>query len=318
MKLLKKLISKPKIFQRVIGLKFEQFRLVANRLKPIWEQAELLRKTRDFRKRGIGGGRPYELAIDEMVIMFLLYYKTYITQEFVGCMVNLDQANVSRLLKKMLPLIHQAADPEFATYLVKAKEEFDKTPAASRINTWSAFLQKYPDLKDVSTDATEQQCYRLSDYEEQKKYYSGKKKKHVLKTQISISALGRILDVSATVPGSVHDKKLIDQERTVEKFPEKTTQRFDSGYQGLVEEYPKHYVITPTKKQRNKELSPLAKEMNRVHSKRRVIAEHGISRIKKFRICSGLYRGKMSDYNKVFRNVVALINFKLATSTINV
>lgn len=319
MKLLIKLTSKPKTFQRIFGLKFDQFQLLVKRLSPLWEQTEFSRRTYDSRVRKVGGGRPYLLeTLDAMVVTLLLYYKTYLTQEFIGCIVGLDQANVSRLLKKLLPLIEQSADPELATYLAKVKEEFDKIPPANRINNWNAFVRRYPDLKDVSTDATEQQCYRSTDYETQKKYYSGKKKKHVLKTQISVSESCRILDVSATVPGSVHDKKLIDNERTVEKFPEKTCQRFDSGYQGIAEEYPNHYVVLPNKKPRNKELSPLAKELNHANSKRRVIAEHALSRIKKFRICSGLYRGKLSDYNTVFRNVVALINFKLTTASMAV
>ena len=151
------------------------------------------------------------------------------------------------------------------------------------------FLKQYPDLKEACTDATEQQCYRSTDYETQKKYYSGKKKKHSLKTQITVAESGRVLDVSKTVPGSVHDKVLIDQEKTVIKLPKKTVQRLDLGYQGLIEEHPKYYIILPHKKMRGKELSPLIKELNQIHSRRRIIVENVISRIKKFKICSGLY-----------------------------
>ncbi|MCC7414951.1 MAG: transposase family protein, partial [Epsilonproteobacteria bacterium] len=43
-----------------------------------------------------------------------VYYKTYMTQEFLGWLLNLDQSNVSRLINKILPLIELAADPEFA------------------------------------------------------------------------------------------------------------------------------------------------------------------------------------------------------------
>ena len=59
---------------------------------------------------------------------------------------------------------------------------------------------------------------------------------------------GKILDISGTYPGNVHDKKVIDQEKTVQKFPEKTCQRFDSGYQGVPRENPNYYAITPIKK----------------------------------------------------------------------
>ena len=316
MKLLEKLITKPKTFQRMLGLKFEQFELLLKRLNPIWKRAELSRKARESRKRNIGGGRPYHFKkLAEMVATVLLYYKTYATQELVGLIVGLDQGNVSRLLKKMLPLIEQAADPELATYLAQAKRAFEAMPSKDKIADWIAFLKKYPDLKEVSTDATEQPCYRSVDYEKQKAYYSGKKKRHELKTQISVAGSGRALNISATVPGSIHDKKLIDQECTVKKFPERTVQRFDSGYQGLAKEHPKHYIVTPNKKFRGEDLPPLEKELNRAHSKRRVIVENVLSRIKKFRICSNLYRGDIDDYNDIFRNVVALVNFKLTTAS---
>ena len=36
--------------------------------------------------------------------------------------------------------------------------------AYQRINNWRDFLEKHPDLIEVSIDATEQQCYRSSDY----------------------------------------------------------------------------------------------------------------------------------------------------------
>jgi hypothetical protein len=319
MKLLQKLITKPKIFQRTLGLDFAQFKLLILRMKPLWKQAECERRKRKSRQRKIGGGRPYNCkTLDDMTAIVLLYYKTYMTQELIGLIAGLDQSNVSRLLKKILPLIEQAADPELATYLAQAKDAFEKIPPHQRLNDFGTFLQKYPDLKEVATDATEQQCYRSENYETQKKYYSGKTKQHSLKTQISVSITGRVLDVSETVPGSIHDKKLADQENTVRKFPERTVQRMDSGYQGMIKEHPEFYIVLPHKKPRKEELSPLAKELNRTHSKRRVIVENVLSRIKKFRISAGLYRGDIGDYNAIFRNIVALINFKLATTVVSV
>ena len=314
MKLLKKLITKPQIFKRTIGLSLDQFKMYAQSLTPIWRQAEQKRKLRATRYRKIGGGRQYNCkTIEEMLAIVFLYYKSYWTQEFIGALFDLDQSNVSRLLKKMLPLIEKAADPELAVYLQQAKVEFAQISPNQRINNWRDFLEKHPDLREVSIDATEQQCYRSSDYQTQKLYYSGKQKCHSLKTQIAVSVSGRILDVSETVPGSMHDKKLIDAEETIFKFPQQTVQRLDSGYQGLVKSHPKFYIITPHKKPHKQELSPLAKELNKAHSKRRVIVENVLSRIKKFRILSGLYRGDINDYNQVFRNVAALNNLKLAT-----
>ena len=49
MKLLKKLITKPQIFKRTIGLSLDQFKMYAQSLTPIWRQAEQKRKLRAIR-----------------------------------------------------------------------------------------------------------------------------------------------------------------------------------------------------------------------------------------------------------------------------
>lgn len=314
MKFLEKLIRKTNIFQRTIGLTIQQFDLLVEKVAPHWNIEEETRKLQRKRKRKIGAGHPYKLQdLRQKTLAVLLYYKLYLTQEFLGVVIDLDQANISRLLKKILPLIEKAADPEMATYFNKIK---DAHAAAEKTNDWAIFFTKYPEFKDVSTDATEQQCYRSHDNDIQKEHYSGKKKRHTLKTQISVTSSGRILDVSKSYPGSIHDKTVLDQEETIKKFPIKTCLRFDSGYQGVKEDNPDHYIVLPTKKPKGKELSGLAKEHNRIHSKRRVISEHVYSRLKKFRILGNLYRGPIQSYNQIFRCIASILNFKLANPAI--
>jgi len=314
MKFLEKLIKKTNVFQRTIGLTIQQFDLLVEKVAPHWNIEEEKRKLQRNRKRKIGAGHPYKLQdLRQKILAVLLYYKLYLTQEFLGVVIDLDQANISRLLKKILPLIEQAADPEMAAYFNKIKNEQE---AAEKTNDWATFFAKHPELKDVSTDATEQQCYRSQDNDVQKEHYSGKKKRHTIKTQISVTPSGRILDVSESYPGSIHDKTVIDQEETIKKFPTKTCLRFDSGYQGVKEDNPDHYIVLPTKKPKGKELSGLAKEHNRINSKRRVIAEHAYSRLKKFRILGNLYRGPIQSYNQIFRSIASILNFKLANPAI--
>jgi hypothetical protein len=314
MKFLEKIIRKTNTFQRTVGLTIEQFNILAEKLTPFWKKAEDKRKLASARKRKIGAGHPYKLQLlQHKILLVLLYYKLYLTQEFLGMVTGIDQANVSRLLKKMLPLIEQAADSELTTYLDKIKKEHE---VAGKISDWVELIKKNPHLRDVSTDVTEQQCFRSENNEKQKVHYSGKKKKHALKTQISVATTGQILDVSQTYPGSVHDKAIIDQEKTVKKFPKQSCLRFDSGYQGIKQENPDYYIVLPTKKPRGKELSDLAKEHNRVNNRRRVIVENVFSRLKKFRICGNLYRGCPKSYNQIFRNIASLLNFKLANPSV--
>ena len=123
MKFLEHLIKKPDIFQRTVGLNLKQFELLAKQLVNPWQKAEKQRKMSAKRKRKIGGGRPYKLMnLKLKLLTVLVYYKSYSTQEFLGILIGLDQANVSRLLAKMRPLIEQATDSELTTYLNKVKK----------------------------------------------------------------------------------------------------------------------------------------------------------------------------------------------------
>ena len=312
MKNIMKLTKKPKLFQRMVGLSVEDFNLLAHRLEVAWQGAEANRKNGSSRIRALGAGRPYKLnSISLKLLAILLYYKTYLTQECLGFFMDLDQSNISRLISKMRGLIEQAADPQLTNFLQEAKQAYEAIPSSHRVSCWSEFVSRYPDLMSISIDATEQQCQRSQDHEVQKKHYSGKKRLHTIKTQIAASPSGRIIDVSNSYPGSVHDKTVIDTEQTVHKFPENTCLRFDSGYQGVPNQNPEHYAITPIKKPRKKPLSHLAKELNHANGKRRIIVEHAISRIKTFRICKFVYRNPISSYNQVFRDILALLDFRL-------
>src|SRR5437762_3238188 len=161
MKFLEKLTKKTKTFQRTVGLSLQQFNTLTKRLENNWLIAEEQRKDHKNRKRKIGAGHPYKFeSMNEKLLVILLYYKLYLTQEFLGMIVDIDQANISRLLAKMLPLIEKTADPELMTYL---KDVQKLQSSSARINNLTDFFAAFPDLKDVSIDATEQPCYRSED-----------------------------------------------------------------------------------------------------------------------------------------------------------
>jgi len=77
-------------------------------------------------------------------------------------------------------------------------------------------------------DAIEQQIRRPK--LKQKKYYSGKKKKHTIKNQLVVTRKGKILSVRCSNPGSKHDKKLYDESKLI--FDNKVTPISDLGYIG--------------------------------------------------------------------------------------
>jgi len=316
MKFLDQLTKNEKSFQRIVGLSLKQVNELTKKLSPIWSRAEEERLNNFSRKRAIGGGPKYLLEkLDDKLIGVLLYYRQYPTQEFLGVMLGLSQSAVSRLLSRMISLIELAADPKLTEYLTEAKKAWCDL---NRPGSWIEFLESHPELRDTSTDATEQKCYRSKNYNKQKQFYSGKGKQHTIKTQLTVASFGhsgRILDVSNSYPGSTHDKTILDIEKTPLKFPIRTPQRFDSGYQGAHKDYPNHYIIIPVKRPKGGELVDLEKDHNTAHSKRRVRSEHAIAKIKKFKVFAGLFRQPLEIYNQEFRNVAALINFKMIGNT---
>ena len=84
------------------------------------------------------------------------------------------------------------------------------------------------ELEYLIIDATEQPIERPK--KGQKPYYSGKKKQHTLKTEIRVTPKGRIVHVSKSRPGSVHDFEAFKKEPPP---PDYARLFVDSGYQGI-------------------------------------------------------------------------------------
>ena len=109
-----------------------------------------------------------------------------------------------------------------------------------------------------------------------------------------ISNLGeKILYLSDTYEGSVHDKKICDEEPF--EFKQEIELLQDLGYQGHA---PKNAVIQmPVKSSKYKKLTEEEKKDNKVKSSRRVIIEHAISGVKRCRIVKDTFRYRRYGYD---------------------
>jgi len=220
-----------------------------------------------------------------------------------------DASNVTRLINKLSPLFEVAADPTLKNWLKNVKNQSEKTD--SPIN----FFKQFPEFEKIIVDATEQRTFRPQNKEKRKKFYSGKKKMFSTKTQICIDKNHRILDVSKSFPGAVHDKKMFDIEHTIVKIPMQSIILTDLGYLGINKDHPEANIILPFKhKRQTKELSSRKKQFNKELAHDRIIVEHVLCKIKKFKICSEIYRGKEENYNQTFRNVSALVNLNYSST----
>jgi len=299
----------PRKLYRMTGLTLDQFQTLTARLAPLWEHAEHVRLSQRSRQHAIGQGRKYKLAtMADKLVCVLTFYRFALTDELLGWLVGLDASTVCRLQQRLEPLLEQAADPTLGLSLRRRLP-----PGAKKIGTVEELLRVCPEFAEIITDATEQPR-RRPPRRTQRRWYSGKRKRHTIKTQITVNKTGRILLVSDSVPGRVHDYALFKREGTAEQVPRSARHDLDRGYDGAPLDYPDHHVIVPVKRRRNhRRLTRAERRFNRLQARRRIIVEHVLSRVKKYQVLAQVYRHRISDYNRRFRNIAALTNFRLAT-----
>ncbi|WP_241499130.1 transposase family protein [Rufibacter ruber] len=118
----------------------------------------------------------------------------------------------------------------------------------------------------------------------------------------------KILYLSQTYEGSVHDKKIADEAEI--EFEETIELLQDSGFQGFEPE--KANVEMPVKKPKGKELTDGQKQENKRKASQRVVVEHAIGQLKVWRIVKDKIRScrhKLRD--EVMLIACALHNFKI-------
>ena len=129
-------------------------------------------------------------------------------------------------------------------------------------------------------DATERPIQRPKDLETQKSHYSGKKKQHTLKNNLMITLESKVVLLTPSYQGRIHDKRIADA--TDYRLPSGSVLYQDSGFQGF--RLPGINIIQPKKKPKGRELTVEEKENNRAISSIRIRVEHAIGGIKRYRI----------------------------------
>src|SRR4051812_38498835 len=80
------------------GVSVSEFQTIATRVRPVWESSvESLKKS--------SGRLSVFKTFEDKLMALLIYYRTYITHEFVGYLCGLHNSNVCRLFKKLEPLM---------------------------------------------------------------------------------------------------------------------------------------------------------------------------------------------------------------------
>ena len=141
----------------------------------------------------------------------------------------------------------------------------------------------------------------------QKSYYSGKKKRHTLKSQVVVDTQSLKVICTAHGIGKEHDFQLFKRSRV--KPLSMVEILADKGYQGIKKIHSSSYV--PFKKPPKKSLSLSRKEYNRELARQRIYIEHVIRCLKIFRILAQPYRNRRRRFGLRFNLIAGLYNFGL-------
>jgi DDE superfamily endonuclease len=179
-----------------------------------------------------------------------------------------------------------------------------------RARTIDEVEEYFPGFK-AFIDSSEQEIPRPENKRKRKSYYSGKKKKHTVKTQYMVNSEGTILHKTGHDRGRMHDYEIFKNNHPI--TPLQVENVFDLGYMGVQNDFPTTVksVLPFRKKRKKSELSDEEKKHNRKHSKLRVIVEHTVSRIKKFGIMGTKFRNKLGRYDRTSDIVSGLVNFRI-------
>ena len=294
------------LFRSLTGLEVLEFDSFHSKVEAKYDEYEAKRLSRNNRKRKVGAGHPYKLPLRERLLMFLFYYRLYITSALTGVLFDLDQSNVLKDIRKLEPLVKEV--------LPIPKKLHDR---ARRLQTLEEIEAMFPEFK-AFLDATEQEIPRPKNKRKRKTHYSGKKKRHTVKTQLTVNPNGLIVHKTTHVKGSMHDYALY--RRSHPHLPDKVRLGLDLGYPGIKTDYPNLNCVLPFKKKspgrgkrrvKAQELPPDQKAFNKALAKERVVSEHTNSRVKKFRIWGDEFRNRLKHYDIMTDVVCGLLNLRI-------
>lgn len=253
---------------------------------PELDTRRLWRKRRPERKRAVGAGPKRRLSLYQEVVIVLIYLRHNVAHEVVGQMFGVSADTSENLFHEIVPVVRELCPAN----RYDAEKRWKKGEPS-----WTP-----EEVDHVLIDTFETSVPRPSKEPQQKRLYSGKKKRHTLKTQVVTDTTGEILDIDAGHRGPASDKTIFEQSEAGEQFP-KATPQGDLGYQGA------KGMTIPNKKPRGGALTPEQKEENRQKAKVRVHVEHAIRRIKGFKIVRENYRLATGLFPMVASAVVGLV-----------
>jgi hypothetical protein len=220
-----------RVFQHLTGLRLGEFEALSAEMVPLQQAThrEKLARREKPRERAVGAGGQFSLCHRDQLLLTVIWLRRYPTHETLGYLFGVDATTVGRIVGRVLPLLEASG---------KATMRMPD-PGRKRRLSLDALLESTPGLA-VIVDSFEQRVQKPrsgsgSDEPPKKKdrYYSGKKKQHTLKSQVSVDEeTGQVVDVSDSVPGPTADKTLLQESKLLERLPAGVGALGDLAYLG--------------------------------------------------------------------------------------
>jgi hypothetical protein len=280
------------------------------------EFLELYAEVEDRLEENVGRGKRSKITKHDRLLMLLVFLKHYETNARLAQTFGISKGHVQKCItgtaETVLPTLWRCY---IETLDIDEPERYDEFAGVVAM-----------------MDVTVQPIWTPEgSYDEKKRYFSGKHKMYVLKSQCLHDRRGLVLSVVAAIPGAVHDVTIaqrsiaeirrvvrpmeprdndedpVDVEDDVDDQEDGRLLMVDSGYQGLQHLLP---CVLPYKKRPGRELTAPQKQHNRRMARRRVLVENYYGRLKRrYRIMTDKYRGERGAYEMFFKICVSLTNF---------
>ena len=288
----------PTVFKSMTGLRVPQFDDLTTDMRPRLLAAQQTRLARPTRTRAIGAGHPFELDPRNQVLLTVIWLRLYPIHEVLAYLFGVSDSTVSRTIARVLPLLEASGQDTMRM----------PDPGRKRRRTLDALLAETPDLV-VVVDTFEQPVQRHQERSVADTYSSGKKKRHMMKVQVAVNEqTGQVVDVPESALGPTADIKVLEESGLLERLPAGIGAIGDLAYVGIDKLHPSGLGAAPRKKPRGKDRPPEDVCYKGAFSRRRIVVEHTIGRMRRYQSITQLDRNHRQGHTARTRAVAGLVN----------
>lgn len=290
----KKLLKRERQLKAVIGMGGKELKILHEQFDKIYNKTQ----QKKLRKRAAGGGRQGVIKDTKSKLLFILIYvKVYPTYDLAGALFGVVASRPHEWVNEYLLILEEALGRHCVL-------------PSRKISSVKEFKRLYAGVQEIILDGAERPVQRPKNNKNQKKAYSGKKKRHTRKNIYLVNKEKKILYLSPTKSGKIHDFKQFKKTGIIDAVPEDIDILGDKGFIGI-NDLSNHKTFVPKKKPKNGSLTPEEKEDNSLISSVRIKVEHAIGGVKRLGVATNIFRGRFGSDDRFTFVSAALWNFHL-------